>query len=166
MVIKNNQSYSAEVSRNIKLLPRAHLRGRSLHSRFSQSLVLASAACSRRSRQVATLTKRTARDFSKATNLQVLMESLNELTTLNLIRGNSQAAEHNSLLLLALAEGHRSLTVARKEIATVMKHACLRPADVNCSESSSPWQSVGHFTFESATKGRRTDGGTPFGKAR
>ncbi len=70
---------------------------------------------------VATLTMRTARDCSKATNLQVLMESLNELTTLNLIRGNSQAAEHNSLLLLALAEGHRSLTVARKEIATVVE---------------------------------------------
>lgn len=74
-----------------------------------------------REQAVATLAKRTARDCSKATNLQALMESLHQLTTLNLIRGNSQAAEHNSLLLLTLAEGHRSLTVAQKEIATVIE---------------------------------------------
>ncbi|MBX9948181.1 MAG: hypothetical protein K2Y39_03360 [Candidatus Obscuribacterales bacterium] len=70
---------------------------------------------------VSMLSKRRARDCSTDSNLHALMESLNELTTLNLIQRNLLAAEHNSLLLLALAKGHRKLTVARQEIAAVIE---------------------------------------------
>ncbi|PZM77765.1 MAG: hypothetical protein DKT66_26155 [Candidatus Melainabacteria bacterium] len=69
---------------------------------------------------VAALTGRTARNCSKVTNVQALIELLTQLITLNLIRGNSEAAEHNSLLLLALAEGHRSLIAARQGIASAI----------------------------------------------
>jgi hypothetical protein len=67
---------------------------------------------------VATLTKRTARDCSTATSHQAFMDALNELITLNLVQRNSQAANHNSLLLLALTEGHRTFTVLQTEIVT------------------------------------------------
>jgi len=67
------------------------------------------------------LTQSAARDCRKATDSETLTHALTELITLNTIRPYANTAEHQSSLLLALADGHRSLCVLQRELSTTVE---------------------------------------------
>lgn len=67
------------------------------------------------------LAQSAARDCRKAADSEALMNALNELITLNTIRRCENTAELQSLLLLAVADGHRSLGVLQQELSATVE---------------------------------------------
>ena len=72
-------------------------------------------------RTLVRLTQRAARDCRKATDSEALTNALNEFITLNSIRRYANTAEHQSSLLLAVADGHRSLCVLQQELSATVE---------------------------------------------